>query len=105
MSPSNLIICKCRVCIRSEMDLEHKELHEQAAHGKTCETCTTWGSELIRACLTVQLLYYYQIEFLKAKTQYLRYCISAKSAAKHHSITSIWVLLGHDIHMVDAGMG
>src|SRR5882724_3670449 len=47
-----------------------------------------------RAHLAAQLLYIFQIEFLKAKTLDLKYCISTKSAAKHHSITSIWVLLG-----------
>ena len=44
MSPSNLIVHKDRACIRSEMHLEHKELHEQVAHGETCGTHTTWGS-------------------------------------------------------------
>jgi len=48
--------------------------------------------------LAAQLLYIFQIEFLKAKNLDLKYCISTKSAAKHGSISSIWVLLGHDVH-------
>ena len=29
--------------------LQHKELHEKVAHGETCKTFTTWGSERIRS--------------------------------------------------------
>jgi len=41
---------------------------------------------------------YFSNRVFESKTLDLKYCISAKSTAKHHSITSSWVLPGRDVH-------
>jgi len=53
---------------------------------------------ILRAHLAAQLLYYFQIEFLKAKTQDPRYCISTKKCCQTLQCYQYLGLLDHGVH-------